>query len=619
MKPTKLLILLGITPLAITLSMFYLSLLLPLKSCFVLPIVFIELLILVYFFRDSKKSKILKNQKFLESKNTKGIFQVFGIKKKLHLFLDSFRVKLKKITHFNLFLFSILLLFFLFSIYLAVTNPFDWWDTLYRRALQGKIFFEQQRIISPPIALEDFNYNSVFESRTLLFPLLFTLSHMFFSQFIELPTRFIPIFFTLFTVIALYCLTEKLRKGFGLLACALFLTIPIVLSQTISGYVDIAPAFYLLLSFYFVNIAREKKELKYWALSGIFLGGMVWAREGTVILVGLLMLSLIIENILQKRKIELKNYAVVALLAFIVVGPFFIRSFVLSGMFAPPIDYPFFTPHQEIGVEQGVVAQVEYLRQDKLVGVFDFSRLLLFFFRVDSLGFVALLSLIGFYYFSKQQKENRFMAYFYVSSLIFWVAFLPFHSGGRYYLTILPLFCLIAVFNPFFERKKIQAILCILIAGSLIVSLFWITDGFSITYGNKTRIVDGDHGLRAVKTSTDVINNLNTNNKKIVTADTRFNAYFLNSVSWCSIANPHLSKLLISNEEQTLEYIKEKDIGFIVFAPWMESRYNMTLWALVRNESYFEKIFDYPVWSKENYPNEKIFWYDNLYIYQLIV
>ncbi|MBI2613674.1 MAG: glycosyltransferase family 39 protein [Candidatus Levybacteria bacterium] len=241
----------------------------------------------------------------------------------------------------------------------------------------------------------------------------------------ETIAKLIHFSFGILSLIALYNLSRKfLNKTFSLLTLVVFYGNLVVGWMSTTAYVDLVRTFFELMALWGFVEWLEKENKKWLAISGVMLGFAASAKllaiSSVLIFTTLLILSPMILNQKTKFKDIISNALVYWCLAFFVVLPWFVFSFVHTGN---PV-YPFFTSIYPVKFNFNLI--------DPLTLSDPISPLYVIFLP------------IALFIYRKFKPTLKIIALYSFLAIIIWYL-TPQTGGGRFILPYLPALSLISV------------------------------------------------------------------------------------------------------------------------------------------------------------------------------
>jgi hypothetical protein len=206
--------------------------------------------------------------------------------------------------------------------FLQTLTPTIAWDAQVYHLVAGKIALARGFIGAPP------------DNPTLSYP---ALVEMLYLAALALkgdgPTPLIHFGFALLTLAGLFAFSARYFSAqVRWRAVAILCAVPSFILVATWPYNDIALAFYSFAAFYAVTVAKERGEVRWFALTGVF-AGFALGEKYTAVAVPIALFVLIA----RPNRAALKNAMVMAVVAALVAAPWSIRNVVFTGN---PV-YPF--------------------------------------------------------------------------------------------------------------------------------------------------------------------------------------------------------------------------------------------------------------------------------------
>ncbi|HYM65387.1 MAG TPA: glycosyltransferase family 39 protein [Candidatus Sulfotelmatobacter sp.] len=251
--------------------------------------------------------------------------------------------------------------------------------------------------------------------------------------------KMIHFLFGLLTLFIIFKLSRRFVSSWlSLVAALIFYSNLVVGWESVAAYVDLARAFFEILSFYGLIVWIENKNRKYLIFSAIALGLAITTKVA-----GVLDLLIFIPLFIYLKREMLENILTFIFYALIVPLPWFIFSFLNT---KNPI-YPYFS----IPVDSG--------------HFISFSNSIFFLNFSDPISpiYLILLPLVIFSY-KRFDKTERIISFFVFISFFVWLVFEG-NRGTRFLLPYLPVFSVFSIIligkfkNNFYMKFSIVLIL----------------------------------------------------------------------------------------------------------------------------------------------------------------
>ena len=241
----------------------------------------------------------------------------------LNFIKDSRTFILSKKEQFTTFLLAIVAVF-LFLSFLSSLAPPTGWDAVVYHLTLPKLFINHHSI-----------YNVIdnpSSARPLNIQMLFMFSMLLHS---DILAKLISYLFTLLAVICIYSFGRRFfSKNIGLYAALVFVTMPYTTVYSTYTQVDLALAFYVILSFYSFLIWIKSNGNKMFFITAILVGFCLGIKYTAILSVFLLILGIFYKTLfLDKKKLGAALSKIFLMIAIvIVIGCFwYIRNYIDTG------------------------------------------------------------------------------------------------------------------------------------------------------------------------------------------------------------------------------------------------------------------------------------------------
>lgn len=167
-------------------------------------------------------------------------------------------------------------------------------------------------------------------------------SFYFVLGFNEIIVKFLtPFIAVILTGSSVFLLGKKAYdENVGFIAALITVTISSFVTYSVLFYTDALFVFYLSLFILTFVLSIKTGSKKYWLLSGIFAGFSFLTKTPGFMVFPLVGLGFLYQIYKQKNIAELlKNYSILGLFLFLIIGPFFLRNYVYYR--TPSCDLPF--------------------------------------------------------------------------------------------------------------------------------------------------------------------------------------------------------------------------------------------------------------------------------------
>ncbi len=240
-----------------------------------------------------------------------------------------------------------------------------------------------------------------------------------------------PFIAVILTGLSVFLLGKKIYdENVGFFTAIITVTIPSFVTYSVLFYTDAMFVFYLsmfILTF-FLSIKTGNK--KYWFLSGIFAGFSFLTKTPGFVVFPLIGLGFLYQIYKQKGIVSLlKNYSILVLFLFLIIGPFFLRNYVYYN--TPSCDLPFLNTDGcsvTFDYENRVEMAGELEQTGTAVNIFEMGVLNYFNFAYGNIWFVVFGFISGLIIIFSRKKESDILI------ILVILSFLPIiylGSGGR--------------------------------------------------------------------------------------------------------------------------------------------------------------------------------------------
>jgi len=276
-------------------------------------------------------------------------------------------------------------------------------------------------------------------------------SFYFIFGFNEAIIKFLNPFIAVFlTGLIIFILGKKLySEKIGFIAALIAITMSSYITYSVLFYADALFMFYLSLFIltFFLSITKESK--KYWIISGIFAALAFLAKTPGFVIFPIIGLGFLYQLYKQKKMMSvLKNYIILGLFLFVIIGSFFLRNY--AYYHTPTCNLPFFD-------NKGCSVTFDYKNKNQISNELEQTGTALnalkmglinyFNFAYGNVWFIILPFIAGIIVVGLRKKENDILI------ILMMLSFLPIiylGSGGRaedtarYTLGLIPLITLIS-------------------------------------------------------------------------------------------------------------------------------------------------------------------------------
>lgn len=214
--------------------------------------------------------------------------------------------------------------------------PLEWDEIAYHLAIP-KIYIGAGRIVNIPYIVHSnwpFGLEMIYTLALLLGPSGEVLAHLMHWSL------------ALLTAAGLWYFSTQERQTGGLLAAAVFLSIPAIKELAGASMVDVGLAAYSWLAFVAWWRWRSQRDWRWLFLSGLLAGSAASLKLTGAAIVFLLSTMTLFVSSWARLKTRLTAAAAVGLIALIVVSPWFIKSWVFTGDPIYPFGFKFFPSAQ---------------------------------------------------------------------------------------------------------------------------------------------------------------------------------------------------------------------------------------------------------------------------------
>jgi hypothetical protein len=200
-----------------------------------------------------------------------------------------------------------------------VTAPELMYDALYYHLTMVRVFIEQGAMVHIP---------ELFASDFPLLPHLIYVAPSLYSS-IDAP-KFVHFGVGILTVLAVYATGARLSRPLaGVLAAVAWLSVPLVLWEMSTAYVDLFSVIFTTCAVLAAIIWIETRRVVYAALGGVAIGLGFGVKVSMVFLAAPLMLVLLLLHARTRR--DVRHLAIGVGIAALLAAPWYVRSFVLTG------------------------------------------------------------------------------------------------------------------------------------------------------------------------------------------------------------------------------------------------------------------------------------------------
>lgn len=216
----------------------------------------------------------------------------------------------------------------------ALMPPHEWDEVAYHLAL-AKLYVQAHRIVYVPfIVHSNWPMNS---------EMLFSVSLLLGS---DVAPHLLMLSMGLLTAVGLLLVARRyFDDRVGVVAVALFLTMPLVKRMAGTGLIDIAPGLYVLAALVALGHWQQERRWPWLVLCGAFCGfaaGSKLMGGGFPLLLGLLLLTIELRQRPLHMGTVLRHGALFGLAGLLVAGPWYARSFLFTGNPIWPFAYQIF-------------------------------------------------------------------------------------------------------------------------------------------------------------------------------------------------------------------------------------------------------------------------------------
>lgn len=339
--------------------------------------------------------------------------------------------------------------------FIGALGPEIAFDALWYHLTLPKIFLESHKIFHIP-------------GNLLYYSDLPKLVEMLYIAGLSLGNEILPklthFSFGLLTMISMYLLARKfVNRRYALLSAVIFYSNLVVGWESITAYVDLARAFFEVMSFWAFIDWYENKTINRALILGLMIGFSVSVKLVSLSSLFIFLSLVIFVSIRSKYKYQLilKHILSVAVSCLIVILPWLVFSFLKSGYFL----YPYFS---NANVDAGKVFVLPGLLS--IPG--DLYKMFLGLNDPLSPIYLIFIPLI-FINFKKYNSLIKLMTAYVFFSFLFW--FLTQQPrGGRFLVPFLPAFSLIIVYTiSLIKDKALIRISYVIIIFLAVLSFFY--------------------------------------------------------------------------------------------------------------------------------------------------
>lgn len=237
------------------------------------------------------------------------------------------------LTGWTFFLWTIILVSILYPLLTyGLLPPLIWDEMAYHLAIP-KIYITSGRMIPIPYMIHS-SWPSGME-------MLYTLALLLGSSG-EVLSHMMHWSLALLTFAGLYCFGSRQKKGLGLLAGAIFLSLPVIKELEGASLSDVGLTAYSCLAFMAWWYWRQKRDWHWLCLAGLMAGG-AGSMKLTGASVALLLSGMtLLTSSGAGFRARIKPSAILGLIALMVVTPWYIKSWVFTGDPFFPFGWPIF-------------------------------------------------------------------------------------------------------------------------------------------------------------------------------------------------------------------------------------------------------------------------------------
>ena len=341
-----------------------------------------------------------------------------------------------EIKHPEIIILVVLLVAFIFlELQVTFGTPINFGDESFHTRIAQYIAENVEFPVFTPLGATKLNYGAWI--RPPLLHLLSASSFFLFGANFDAPIRFLLPFTAFLTCVSVFLLTKRLFDGkTAFIAAVLTITIPSIVTYSVTIYTDLMCTFYATLFFLLFLLAIKENRKKYLILSAIFGGiAMLTDISGLVVPV-FLFCAFLYETYRNKNLVQnIKKYILVFVIILLISGGFFLRNIyyfsnltcynvpflnkVLStskcsvNNFKP--EYQFAGRTEAVSTEQsvysmGIVSYINFAYGNLLLVPFAFlaGLVLLLFKKTDTtyLIFVYLLLFLLLFFMTTERAED---------------------------------------------------------------------------------------------------------------------------------------------------------------------------------------------------------------------
>jgi 4-amino-4-deoxy-L-arabinose transferase-like glycosyltransferase len=163
-------------------------------------------------------------------------------------------------------------------------------------------------------------------------PLWNTLEAGFFMIFgvNELVPEILTPFVSFMLGLATFVLVKKIfDQETSFFATIMIITAPAIVTYSVLFYTDVLFTLFLTLFFLTLIMAIDKKDKKYWLLSGIFASLSILTKLPGLVIFPMFGILFLYQLISEKKNFEFKNYLLVGLVVLLLTSTFFLRNLII--------------------------------------------------------------------------------------------------------------------------------------------------------------------------------------------------------------------------------------------------------------------------------------------------
>jgi len=266
-------------------------------------------------------------------------------------------------------------------------------------------------------------------------------------------SKLIHFAFGVLIAISIYAFGKKyFSKRVGLLSAVIFYTIPVVVWNSTTAYIDLGVTFYLFLAFYaFINWSISQKR-SWLIISGIISGLGLGSKYVALLGLAILSIGVLIDGWVRKKEKFLpviKNFLLFTILGILMGSFWYIRAYFMMGGQLPYGLQNLRWSLKRLGIS-GIISSPAYafdlnLSKKVVTLPWEMSMHPGRFHGPASLG-IIFLAILPFLIFLRRVRKNLLMKFILYYSVIFYFFWAIFGPLKRYLIPVLPLFSLMVAY-----------------------------------------------------------------------------------------------------------------------------------------------------------------------------